>query len=248
MKKRIYKTKFGRIGFILLLILFISCNTKKTENSNNPENVIVPKAENEVNSDMMSYIMQTERDALVDESKIPRIKKLDEIEEKLKLCTTRVRDSIMNTVDTSKLTVAGSTEYKDILKKAMKDGDEESYYILKHENQIKFPNYFYISEKYGFAVAYSHIYEYFISMNMSKLESTNKEAERRATYTLDNLNKDYQNLALYALIKGFKKGDIHNAQRISLYFKEGLYFAKDNEIANELDSLYKEYKKTGLRN
>lgn len=238
---------FGKIICILLCIWAFSCKNKRTENKDYSED-IATHTESELNPDSMSYIMWVTKIGLVSESKIPRIKKLNDIEEKLELSTSRIRDSIVNTVDTSKLALIGSTEYLDILKKAMKDGDEESYYILRHDNQISVPYNLYIAEKYGFALAYSQTYEFILTMNMSKLRESKPEFEKKDIYNLDYLSNDKKDLALYTLIKGFKKGDIYNAKRISLYFKEGLYFPKDKEIANELDSLYEEYKKTGLRN
>nr|WP_297164860.1 hypothetical protein [uncultured Dysgonomonas sp.] len=242
MKKQISKIMFGKIGFIISCLLIISCNNTKNENPNKEDDLVDYDIENRMKSDSMPYYLWYGRFGLVDETRIPKIKLLDELATMLELKTAKTRDSILSTVDTSKLvTIGGSTEYADILRKAMVTGDEEAYYTLQHNSQISFPYNVYIADKYGFAPAYRQTYDFIISMNESKLRKIKPKLEKSDIYNLDYVDNDKRNLALYSLIKGFKKGDIQNSLMMSIYFKEGLYFPKDMEMADTLYSVYHNY-------
>ena len=242
MKKRISKIMFGKIGFIISCLLIISCNNTKNENPNKADDLVDYDIENRMKSDSMPYYLWYGRFGLVDEPRIPKIKLLDELATMLELKTAKIRDSILSTVDTSKLvTIGGSTEYADILRKAMVTGDEEAYYTLQHNSQISFPYNVYIAEKYGFAPSYTQTYEFILRMNELTLRKAKPKFDKKDVYNLDFLSNDKRNLALYSLIKGFNKGDIRNSKYLSIYFKEGLYFPKDMEMADTLYSVYHNY-------
>lgn len=130
--------------------------------------------------------------------------------------------------DTSLLgrSLAGDIESYDTLTL-----EPEHWTIRNDSNLYKYG--FYIAEKYNYPSIYISVY-----LEVGGVRVPSSDRKNKNKWSLDYLNDNERNLALYCLLKSYKMREISTAKIISYYFREGYYFPKNIEVANKLDSIY----------
>lgn len=118
-----------------------------------------------------------------------------------------------------------------LIKDFKKSGDVNAYCKLSAFSPYTIS--FYMAEVYHFTPAYTNAF-YGLLRYSKKM---NPDASFNVSL-LRLLRKEDQDLAIYCLIKSYKKGNIDEAKILADYFREGLYFNKNIHVANALDSIY----------
>lgn len=217
---------------IIFLIIFSSCSTKTVDKTNliNKKNIDF--------QDSIPYDLWYVSLTLVSESEVIQIERIDSEERKLNSKTKTIRDSIIKSIDLNKLPTMSNAD--SLLKEAIKTGNLAMYCTFTVNNGLLnfelYPYSMYMGEIYKFTPAYDDVFYYFYKLNY--ILQKNQKVYDEFEYSLNELNENQQNLALYSLIKSYKNGYIDNAKVLAYYFREGLYFPKDIQTANKLDSIY----------
>lgn len=95
---------------------------------------------------------------------------------------------------------------------------------------------YYIAEKFDYAYAYYFVF--LVSSGQSAKYCEEKICDDN-DWPLNNIKEEQKEIALSCLIKSYKKGEISTSKILSYYFREGYYFPKNIDAANELDSIYR---------
>lgn len=183
---------------------------------------------------------------VVVKSKIERFPVMDSVLADLTIKTAIMRDSIVKAVEASVNTQISYDKEKDLLLKKAIKGDIHAFCTflfntssLCRENfpTCFYPYNLYVGEKYGFAPAYYQVYEYLGFLD-SYYQSSGTALNNRKT----TLNDSQIDLLMYCLIKSYNEGRISSALILSHRFKHGVCVPKNIEIANELKSIYDNYR------
>ncbi|MDR2955000.1 MAG: hypothetical protein LBV43_07960 [Prevotella sp.] len=192
---------------------------------------------NPQNKDSISYELWYATAFLLPEDKIPKIDSLNIIEARLERRVRPVIDSIIHSIGKDLSLQILNNEENDIsplVKEYLKKGDINAYCKV---NIYSYSISLYMAEVYSFIPAYGDTF-----YNLLKLAfQSQKNQIQNITFNEDIirfLSCQEQDLAIYCLIKSYKKGDIKEAKTLAYYFKEGIYFKKDINIANTLDSIH----------
>ena len=215
---------------IVLFFIVITCSDNK-----NKKNILFVKPYSEYNSDSISYKQWYATAFLIPEDKIPVVKKIDEVEIFLRKSTQFLRDSLYIVLTEENIPVIlddKGNNMSNIIRNYLREGNINEYCEY---NFYWYPGSLYMAEKYSFPPAYIDAYHGLILLNRKKGESFNKSISE---FSLEYLNKDEQDLAIYCLIKAYQKGSISEAKILSQYFQEGKYLLKDETTAKGLNLIY----------
>ncbi|NDV97498.1 hypothetical protein D0T84_21765 [Dysgonomonas sp. 521] len=216
------------------MLLIVSCSKyKKTKKDNNNYiHKIIPY--NSQSEDSISYELWYATAFLLPESEIPQVPQINEMEQILSEKLQSFKDSLLYSVKNGKIPLIQDNKGRNIsplIKDYIKSGDVNSYCKLSAYSPPTVS--FYMAEIYNFTPAYTNTF-----YGLLKYSKRINPDENFNEYLLKFLRKEDQDLAIYSLIKSYKKGNIDEAKILAYYFREGLYFNKDIDVANVLDSIY----------
>ncbi len=223
--------------FILIqccILLVTSCskqNELKKEGRNCIHKIVPYDSRYE---DSISYELWYATAFLLSESEIPQVEQINEIELSLNGKLHSFKDSLLNSVKESEIPVVRDSNGNDIsslIENYLKNGDVNAY--CKLSTYSPYPVSLYMAEVYHFTPAYSNTF--YSLLVYSKMMNPSKNFNNDL---LKYLRKKEQDIAIYCLIKSYKKGNINEAQTLAYYFREGIYFNKSIDTANMLDSIY----------
>jgi hypothetical protein len=216
------------------MLLIVSCSKyKKTKKENNYyTHKIIPY--NPQYEDSISYELWYATAFLLPENKIPQVVQIDEMEQILSGKLQSFKDSLFYSVKNGEIPLIRDNNGRNIsplIKDYLKSGDVNAY--CKLSAYSPFTVSFYMAEMHHFTPAYTNTF-----YGLLKYSKKINPDENFKEYLLKFLRKEDQDLAIYCLIKSYKKGNIDEAKTLAYYFREGLYFNKDIYVANVLDSIY----------
>jgi len=234
--------------------IFFSCKKEKNSPSQSQKigNIEEINLNQKKDSDTISYELWHATTALLPENEIPRVDKLDEMEILFENRTKKIKDTLLSSVE---LSLSNKRLEKDgnmlKLKEALVQGNTNLYCqsildIPLGKNPYMYS--LYMGEKYNFGPAFNDVYLYITRVGLYRFRTKYKEWKtfdyekslllRGGSENFNFVTQDEKYLYFYSLIKAYKKGDIYLSQTLGRYFREGLYFPKDTETADKLDSIY----------
>lgn len=214
----------------LSFIIFLSCSENKSQ-----KNIHYVKPYSEYNADSISYKQWYATAFLIPEKEVPNVEKVNEVEILLINDTQNFRDSLCVSISEDKIPLIQNNNGEDMsirIKNYLTEGNIKDYC---ENNFYWYPASLYMAEIYSFPPAYIDTYYSLILLNKKQSKS---QEEKINEYSLEYINRNEQNLAIYCLIKAYKKGNISEAKTLAQYFREGKYLPKDNLTAIELDYIY----------
>lgn len=229
MKKLLFITLLP--SFMLLVVSCSKYKETKKVNSNYIHKVIPYDPQYE---DSISYELWYATAFLLPESEIPQVSQINKMEQILSEKLQPFKDSLLYSVENSEIPLIRDNNGRNIsplIKDYLKSGNVNTY--CKLSTYSPFTVSFYMAEVYHFAPAYTNTF-----YGLLKYSKKMNPEENFNEYLLKFLSKEEQDLAIYCLIKSYKKGNIDEAKTLAYYFREGLYFNKDIDVANVLDSIY----------
>lgn len=232
---------------IITFLLLISCSRNNNDQSTKADYLYILKH----NANMYAHLDSDSIPedlwyAIIDlkpDYKVSSFKKLDELEVDFSNKIKSFKDSLLKSANTNEIPQITGYRYDnptEMLKAAIEKGNLEMYCsLIRHETGLRAINFYpyslYIAEKFNFAPAY---YDTFFALkNLSHRQQANSNLKSN-TQSLNGISTDLQKLAIYCLIKAYKKGVIPASNDLAFYFNEGIYLPKDADMANALEKIY----------
>jgi hypothetical protein len=165
--------------------------------------------------------------------KVPQVEYLNKIESTINESIQSFKDSLFMSVEEG--LDRDKNDIPPLVKDYIKSGDVNMYCKLPYSS---YPVSLYMAEKHSFSPAYSDtFYSLYWLGERRKGEQGSNETGLNENF-MKYLRKEEQDLAIYCLIKSYKNGDMEGPRTLADYFRKGIYFKKDTNMAIIMDFIY----------
>ncbi|MDR1092391.1 MAG: hypothetical protein LBL79_15085 [Prevotella sp.] len=228
---------------LIFFLIVVSCSGNKP---NDVSDAMYPKDDY---SDLAGHVfypeptVETLLEDIIPETDVPQFRMIDSIEMVYQVKIAHFKDSLLSTVGKNNIiflcdSLDRRTDVSQIgmIRKSL-EGDMYAYTQYANGNNFCIKDSYkyalYMAEIHRFIPAYDDVYHWLYTEN----RIIKRRLKENRLDSLSGLSENKRNLALYSLIKGYKKGDISNHSSLSHYFRIGLHFPQDTVFANKLDSI-----------